>query len=114
MCRTCKLQHTHIEMIEHDEVIGSYFFCDLKSGLLNATEQYNTDQLMMDVHTSPNRIVGLEAVFVGETYKKQINKANKPDCGTLDIQRTGVIQQIEMTHINVYCNASFVQLGSDT
>ena len=92
-------------------VYGNYFFCDLKSGLDNDTEEYNTDYLVMDVHTNINRTIGIEAVFVGETYKKEIRKVNKTDCGKLEIMRTGSLEQAELDHTTIKCNESFVEEG---
>ncbi|KAI2808550.1 hypothetical protein BLOT_006495 [Blomia tropicalis] len=109
--RVCKLQHNSHQVIDNDEVYGYYFFCDLKSGKGNETEQFNTDYLVMDVHTSINRTVGLEAVFVAETYKKQTKKQSVVDCGKLEIQRTGVLEQIELSYIQVNCNDSFTEPG---
>lgn len=109
--RICKLQYTNRQTIENDEVFGNYFFCDLKTNLVNDTEEYNTEYLVMDVHTTTNRTVGLEAVFVGETYKKVIKKSNTTDCGRLEIQRTGVLEQTELGHTQVSCNESFIEEG---
>lgn len=94
-----------------DEVFGNYFFCDLKANLVNDTERYNTDYLIMDVHLPTKRTINLEAVFVGETYKKPLKKVNVPDCGKLGIRRTGVLEQTELSHSLISCNTSFVEQG---
>lgn len=107
----CKLQTTTNQTIENEEVFGNYFFCDLKVSQVNDTQEFNTEYLVMDVHTSTNQTVGLEAVFVGETYKKIIKKANTTDCGKLEVQRTGVLEQIELGHTQVSCNESFTEEG---
>lgn len=65
----------------------------------------------MEVRTSPNRTLSLDAVFVGETHKSTIKKKTTTNCGKLEIQRTGVIEQLELGHIQVSCNESFYEVG---
>ncbi|OTF80319.1 Complement control protein-like protein, partial [Euroglyphus maynei] len=59
--------------------------------------------------------IGLEAIFIGETYKKLLkhlgNKSNV-ECGRLEIERTGVLEQIEMGRTTITCNDSFI-ISSD-
>lgn len=107
----CKLQHTSFQVVESDDVFGYYFFCDLRQTITNFTDEYNTDYLVMDVHTKSNRTIGLEAVFVGETYKKMIQKTFAPDCGKLEVKKTGVLEQVELGYIQVSCNDSFTEAG---
>lgn len=109
--RVCKLQHSSSSEVELDLVYGNYFFCDFKAGLGNDTTQYITDFLVMNVHTSTNRFIGLEAVFVGETFKKEVKKVNTTDCGKLEIKRTGALEQSELSHTIIKCNDSFVEQG---
>lgn len=71
-----------------------------------------TDNIELIVKTANSNLsVGLEAVFIGETYKKLLkhlgNKSNI-ECGRLEIERTGVLEQIEMGHVVISCNDSFI------
>lgn len=67
----------------------------------------------MEIVFGGNRSVGLEAVFVGEIYKRRLkNVANKnqliTDYGKLEIRRTGVLEQVELGHVQISCNSYFV------
>nr|XP_046912732.1 uncharacterized protein LOC124493676 [Dermatophagoides farinae] len=129
--RKCQLEHTSYQVIEQDEIFGNYFFCDLYENItIKNNSDYNTttatttmmmldddiiktDNLEMIIQIKGNRSVGLEAVFIGETYKKILkhlgNKSNI-DCGKPEMKRTGVLEQIDLSHIKLRCNDSFIFL----
>ncbi|XP_027204190.1 uncharacterized protein LOC113797919 [Dermatophagoides pteronyssinus] len=123
--RKCQLEHTSYQVIEQEEIFGNYFFCDLYENITKSNTTTNTmTKLMLDDNiiktdnielivktANSNLSVGLEAVFIGETYKKLLkhlgNKSNI-ECGRLEIERTGVLEQIEMGHVVISCNDSFI------
>lgn len=75
----------------------------------NSVESLDVDLITMTVELNSHRAVGLEAVFVGETYKKPIgHKKVLSDCGKLQIERTGVMEQAELGYVHIACNSSFV------
>lgn len=73
-------------------------------------DDIQTNVIELDIHTSINRTISLEAVFIGETYKKK-KPGNKlvADCGKLEIERTGVLEQVEFGYITIMCNSSFAK-----
>ena len=71
-------------------------------------ERVKSDRIVLRVKTNTTRTMELEAVMVGETIKKTEKGTTKADCGKMGIVRTGVMEQVEVDHINLQCNESFV------
>lgn len=115
--RDCKLRDQSYRVVDNaDEVFGNYFFCDHKSASLSKDgDTLLADNLTMDVYTPSKRTVNLEAVYVGETYKRDLSlqQVNVTDCGKLEIQRIGVIEIPELTYTLVRCNDSFAEEGGE-
>ncbi|UXI15818.1 hypothetical protein NH340_JMT01761 [Sarcoptes scabiei] len=116
--RNCSLEHSSYQMIETEEIFGNYFFCDPENRYLKFYPDENlikTDSFEIIMKTHGNRSIGLEAIFVGETYKKVMKHAGNKlttDCGRLEIQRTGVLEQAELGHTVIKCNESFSSIDS--
>lgn len=111
--RKCRLNLQNTHVISTTEVFGNYFFCDLDASRVNATSQsieaYNSKYIELSIEWPAGRSIGLEAVFIGETYKRAVgNKRNITDCGKLEILRTGVLEQMEIGFTYITCNSSMV------
>jgi len=109
--RNCELQHYNQQFLEDDiEVIGYYYFCDLKSDEDRKKESNELlDTISVRINTSTSREIGLDAVIIGDIYTTTFgsSKIVKPNCGDLEIENTGVLLQKELEYTNIRCNDSF-------
>lgn len=114
--RSCRLQHQSYQLVQNYDVFGNYFYCDLDV-VVNVTEneieRYNTDFILIDVEWQPKRSIALDAIFLGKTYKKVVSNNQRmiTDCGKLEIERTGVLEQTELGYSYITCNTTMVDVS---
>ena len=110
--RTCVKYQTIRNSVGSDTVLGFYFVCHLNNVLDIKKEEMNLlDTITFDVKTNSTEEVGLEAVFIGDIFKKTVAKIERPDCGKIETESLYVDIQEEINHIYISCNDSFIDLN---
>jgi hypothetical protein len=107
----CELQKTNLVNNENEQIIGYYFFCDLSNKTMQEIDKEKNKNsstfFSMAIYTlDPTLQIGIGAVFLGSHYYKR-DYPSKPECGEIEIERSGVLVNEENNNYYIRCNDSF-------